>query len=44
VIGIWPVRELAGRPLQPGPVTRTLQAQLAPLLDAGSPPAELGRG
>ncbi|HVO49272.1 MAG TPA: aminodeoxychorismate lyase [Steroidobacteraceae bacterium] len=32
-IGIWPVRELDGRVLEPGPVTRRLQAALAPLLD-----------
>jgi len=32
-IGIWPVRELDGRPLQPGPVTRRLQSLLAPLLE-----------
>jgi 4-amino-4-deoxychorismate lyase len=29
LIGIRPVRELAGRPLVPGPVTRRLQTQLA---------------
>jgi 4-amino-4-deoxychorismate lyase len=44
LIGIWPVRELAGRTLQPGPVTRTLQAQLAPLLERGTLPEELRRG
>ena len=32
-IGIWPVRSLDGRPLAPGPVTRRLQARLAPLLE-----------
>ncbi len=32
-IGIWPVRALDGRPLAPGPVTRRLQARLAPLLE-----------
>lgn len=32
LIGIRPVRELQGRPLTVGPVTRRLQAQLAPLL------------
>ena len=31
-IGIWPVRELDGRVLEPGAVTRRLQAMLAPLL------------
>jgi 4-amino-4-deoxychorismate lyase len=32
-IGIWPVRTLDTRALIPGPVTRHLQAVLAPLLD-----------
>lgn len=32
LIGIRPVRELQGRPVTVGPVTRRLQAQLAPLL------------
>jgi 4-amino-4-deoxychorismate lyase len=32
-IGIWPVRELDGRVLQPGPVTRRLQQILTPLLE-----------
>jgi 4-amino-4-deoxychorismate lyase len=32
-IGIWPLRELDGRGLQPGPVTRRLQQILAPLLE-----------
>jgi len=36
--GIRPVRELAGVTLAPGPVTRVLQARLAPLL-AAEPPA-----
>jgi 4-amino-4-deoxychorismate lyase len=35
--GIRPVRELAGRALAPGPVTRALQARLAPLLAVGTP-------
>jgi len=35
-IGIWPVRELDGRAFEPGPVTRRLQAALAPLL-SGKP-------
>jgi len=35
LIGIRPVRELDGRPLEAGPVTRRLQAHLAPLLGAG---------
>jgi 4-amino-4-deoxychorismate lyase len=33
-IGIWPVRELDGRVLTPGPITRHLQSVLEPLLDA----------
>jgi 4-amino-4-deoxychorismate lyase len=32
-IGIWPVRELDGRALQPGPVTRRLQQIMTPLLE-----------
>jgi 4-amino-4-deoxychorismate lyase len=32
-MGIWPVRELDGRPLHPGPMTRRVQAILAPLLE-----------
>jgi 4-amino-4-deoxychorismate lyase len=32
-VGIWPVRELAGRVLARGPVTRRLQALLRPLLE-----------
>jgi 4-amino-4-deoxychorismate lyase len=32
-IGIWPVRSLDGRPLQPGPITRRLQEALRPLLE-----------
>jgi 4-amino-4-deoxychorismate lyase len=32
-VGIWPVRELAGRVLAPGPVTRRLQRLLQPLLE-----------
>ena len=31
-IGIWPLRELDGRALQPGPVTRQLQQIMTPLL------------
>ena len=37
--GIRPVRELDGAPLVPGPLTRTLQARLAPLLLSGAAPA-----
>jgi 4-amino-4-deoxychorismate lyase len=36
LIGIRPVRELDGRPFEAGPVTRRLQAQVAPLLGAGA--------
>jgi 4-amino-4-deoxychorismate lyase len=32
-IGIWPVRALDGRTLQPGPITRRLQDMLRPLLE-----------
>ena len=32
-VGIWPVRTLDARELNPGPVTRHLQSVLAPLLD-----------
>ena len=32
-MGAWPVRELDGRPLQPGPLTRQVQQILAPLLE-----------
>jgi 4-amino-4-deoxychorismate lyase len=32
-MGIWPVRELDGRALEPGPVTRRVQQILAPLLE-----------
>jgi 4-amino-4-deoxychorismate lyase len=32
-IGLWPLRELDGRVLQPGPVTRRLQQLMAPLLE-----------
>ena len=32
-IGLWPLRELDGRGLQPGPVTRRLQQLMAPLLE-----------
>jgi 4-amino-4-deoxychorismate lyase len=32
-MGVWPVRELDGRALQPGPVTRRIQQILAPLLE-----------
>jgi 4-amino-4-deoxychorismate lyase len=35
LIGIHPVRELDGRPLAPGALTRRLQQQLAPLLAGG---------
>jgi 4-amino-4-deoxychorismate lyase len=36
--GIRPVRELEGAPLVPGPLTRTLQQRLAPLLAASAVP------
>jgi len=36
LMGIRPVRELAGRPLLPGPMTRRLQAQLAARLSAAA--------
>jgi 4-amino-4-deoxychorismate lyase len=32
-IGLWPLRELDGRELQPGPVTRRLQQIMTPLLE-----------
>ncbi len=32
-IGLWPLRELDGRGLQPGPVTRRLQQIMTPLLE-----------
>ena len=32
-IGIWPVRAIDSRTLEPGPITRTLQSRLAPLLE-----------
>lgn len=32
-MGTWPVRELDGRPMQPGPLTRQVQQILAPLLE-----------
>ena len=32
-IGVWPVRELDGRVLEPGPITRRIQQILAPLLE-----------
>jgi 4-amino-4-deoxychorismate lyase len=32
-MGVWPVRELDGQALQPGPVTRRVQEILAPLLE-----------
>ena len=32
-IGLWPLRELDGRVLQPGPVTRRLQQLMTPLLE-----------
>ena len=32
-IGLWPLRELDGRELQPGPVTRRLQQLMTPLLE-----------
>jgi 4-amino-4-deoxychorismate lyase len=33
-LGVWPVRELAGRTLAPGPVSARLGALLQPLLEA----------
>jgi 4-amino-4-deoxychorismate lyase len=45
LMGIRPVRELDGRPLPPGPLTRRLQERLAPLLGARAQPAkEAGDG
>jgi len=35
-IGIWPVRELDGRAIKPGPLTRELQRLLGPLLEEPS--------
>jgi 4-amino-4-deoxychorismate lyase len=32
-IGLWPLRELDGRGLQPGAVTRRLQQLMTPLLE-----------
>jgi 4-amino-4-deoxychorismate lyase len=32
-IGVWPLRELDGRAMQPGPVTRRLQQIMTPLLE-----------
>jgi 4-amino-4-deoxychorismate lyase len=32
-IGVWPLRELDGRTMQPGPVTRRLQRIMTPLLE-----------
>ena len=43
LIGIRPIRELAGRALEVGALTRALQAQLAPLLERGVVPPELAR-
>jgi 4-amino-4-deoxychorismate lyase len=40
LMGIRPVRELDGRPLPPGPLTRRLQERLAPLLGARAQPPE----
>jgi 4-amino-4-deoxychorismate lyase len=40
LIGIRPVRELDGRPLPPGPLTRRLQERLAPLLATRAQPTE----
>jgi len=40
LMGIRPVRELEGRPLPPGPLTRRLQERLAPLLGAHAQPPE----
>lgn len=37
LMGIHPVRDVDGRPLMPGPVTRRLQEELARLLGAGGP-------
>jgi 4-amino-4-deoxychorismate lyase len=36
-IGIWPVRALDGRTLNPGPITRRLQDALRPLLESPAP-------
>jgi 4-amino-4-deoxychorismate lyase len=45
LMGIRPVRELDGRALPPGPLTRRLQERLAPLLGARpQPPEEAGGG
>ncbi len=45
LMGIRPVRELEGRALPPGPLTRRLQERLAPLLGARpQPPEEAGGG
>ncbi|HEY0766838.1 MAG TPA: aminodeoxychorismate lyase [Steroidobacteraceae bacterium] len=44
LIGIHPVRELAGRALPPGSLTRRLQERLAPLLTEGRLPREAGDG
>jgi 4-amino-4-deoxychorismate lyase len=40
LMGIRPVRELDGRPLPPGPLTRRLQERLVPLLGARAQPPE----
>ncbi|HEX4675731.1 MAG TPA: aminotransferase class IV, partial [Steroidobacteraceae bacterium] len=32
-IGLWPLRELDGRTMRPGPVTRRLQQIMTPLLE-----------
>jgi len=42
LIGIRPVRELEGRPLSPGGLTRRMQERLAPLLEARAVPEEAG--
>jgi 4-amino-4-deoxychorismate lyase len=40
LMGIRPVRELDGRPVPPGPLTRRLQERLVPLLGARTQPPE----
>ena len=42
LIGVRPVRELEGRTLSIGPVTRCLQERLAPLLEGGAGPSRRG--
>ena len=42
LIGVRPVRELEGRTLSIGPVTRCLRARLTPLLEGGAGPSRRG--